>query len=337
MILTTQHAANTDSSFAFASDVRDGLSAHTKRIPSKYLYDAVGSALFEEICGLPEYGVSRAGDRLLEAHARELTRHLAGPLRVIELGPGSGKKLHVLLDGIGPGALSACAAVDVSPTALACTRAEIAGLCGDRFDAIADVYRHGLRCALGRREAGERALVVFLGSNLGNYERGAAVEFLGDVRAALEPGDALLLGLDLVKPETQLIAAYDDPLGVTAAFDMNLLARINRELGGCFDPDCFHHEARWRPAQQRIEMHLVSELRHTVSIRAAGLDVFFDRGETIWTESSEKYRLDEIAALGRMAGFRLETQWVDREWPFVHALLVADGASPAGIGRVHAA
>lgn len=337
MILSTQHAADVDSCFTFASDVRDGLSARVKHIPSKYLYDAVGSALFEAICGLPEYGVSRAGDRLLEAHAREITDFVPGPLRVIELGPGSGKKLHVLLDGIGKSALSACAAVDVSPTALVCTQAEIASVCGDRFDAIADVYRQGLRCALSRRERGERALVVFLGSNLGNYERAEAIEFLGDVRRALEPGDALLLGLDLVKPEEELIAAYDDALGVTAAFDKNLLVRINRELGGCFDPDCFRHEARWRPQQQRIEMHLRTEIPHTVAIRGAGIDVHFNRGESIWTESSEKYRLDELAPLARMAGFRLETQWVDHEWPFVHALLVADSVPPSVAERMSAA
>lgn len=319
-------SATGTSSAELARDVRAGLGGSgLKRLPSKHLWDAVGSALFEAICALPEYGVSRAGERLLARHATELAELLATDLSVVELGSGSGRKLRLVLEGLHGKRIGACAAVDVSTEALACTRVEVAEVCGPSFVPIAAPYRRGLRTALERR-AGGQVLVLFLGGNVGNFGRDEARRFLRDVRSNLMRDDALLLGVDLVKPADVLLRAYDDPLGVTAAFDKNVLARMNRELGADFDLASFRHEARWRERERRIEMHLVSERAQTVAVPGAGIEARFERGESIWTESSEKYALEELDVLARAAGFRVRRRWVDREWPFAHALLVADGA-----------
>jgi L-histidine Nalpha-methyltransferase len=163
--------------------------------------------------------------------------------------------------------------------------------------------------------------VLFLGSTIGNFEPEEAADFLASVRECLEPGDALLLGTDLVKPAEQMLEAYDDPAGVTAAFNLNLLGRINRELDGDFDLRQFEHVARYEPDAQRIEMHLRSHCHQAVNIRKADLLVEFVPGETIWTESSHKFRPEQIARLAREAGFRLERQWIDCEWPFAENLL----------------
>jgi uncharacterized SAM-dependent methyltransferase len=165
--------------------------------------------------------------------------------------------------------------------------------------------------------------VLFLGSTIGNFERAAGEEFLRAIRRLLRPGDALLLGTDLVKPAARLIAAYDDPTGVTAAFNLNLLARINRELGGDFALRHFTHQARYDDAHQRIEMHLVSTRRQIVSVEAAGITVIFEKGETIWTEACHKFRLAELETMAARCGFRPQAQWVDPEWPFAESLWTA--------------
>ncbi|HEY1203901.1 MAG: L-histidine N(alpha)-methyltransferase [Bryobacteraceae bacterium] len=175
-----------------------------------------------------------------------------------------------------------------------------------------------------RRSAGEALLVLFLGSTIGNFERAAAEEFLRAIRRSLCPGDGLLLGTDLVKPPARLIAAYDDPTGVTAAFNLNLLARINRELGGGFALRHFAHRARYDETRQPIEMHLVSARRQAVSIPAAGITVTFEKGETIWTEACHKFRLGEIEAMAARCGFRSRAQWVDPQWPFAESLWIAE-------------
>jgi uncharacterized SAM-dependent methyltransferase len=173
------------------------------------------------------------------------------------------------------------------------------------------------------RATDQRLLVLFLGSTIGNFDRGPAQRFLSEVRRRLQPGDALLLGADLVKPLEQLVRAYDDSLGVTAAFNMNLLARIDRELGADFDLRAFEHLVRYNEIERRIEMHLLSRRRQKVSIPGAGCSVSFNEGETIWTESSYKYTTDEIVQMGETCGFRAETQWVDEEWPFAETLMIA--------------
>jgi len=165
---------------------------------------------------------------------------------------------------------------------------------------------------------------LFLGSTIGNFDRPAGITFLGEVRRILQPGDSLLLGTDLEKSSVQLLAAYDDELGVTAAFNLNLLARINRELDANFDLSQFQHVARINHETRSVEMHLRSMRRQTVTIDAAELSVEFIEGETIWTESSHKYSLPEVVSLARTAGFRCAAQWVDDQWPFAENLLIAE-------------
>lgn len=309
------------SSASFALDVRRGLGGRgQKQVPARYLYDALGSALFESICALPEYGISRAGERLLARHGAELARALSAPPRIVELGGGSGRKLRLLIDALGVRHVASLAAVDLSPTALESLRMELQRFSGLRVETYATSFRWGLHQALARRAGDAPVLVLFLGGNLGNYDRDESEGFLRDVRAALRPGDALLLGLDLVKPRDVLLAAYDDPLGVTAAFDKNLLARMNRELDARFDLGRFEHEARWDAEHRRVEMHLRSTKRQIVPIPGAGISASFTRGETIWTESSHKFEPGELPTLCLSAGFELREAWIDAEWPFAHAL-----------------
>jgi uncharacterized SAM-dependent methyltransferase len=177
--------------------------------------------------------------------------------------------------------------------------------------------------AEGRGER-DHLLVLFLGSTIGNFDRDAGDAFLRETRAILQTGDALLLGTDLEKSIELQLLAYDDPAGVTVAFNLNLLARINRELGADFDLSCFRHQARWNRVERRIEMHLRSTCRQTVHVPAANLRFMLDEDETIWTESSHKYKADEIPEMAARTGFRCDGQWIDGEWPFAQNLLVAE-------------
>jgi L-histidine Nalpha-methyltransferase len=181
----------------------------------------------------------------------------------------------------------------------------------------------GMASATEERRNDELLLVLFLGSTIGNFERPCALEFLRDIRSALRRGDNLLLGADLVKEPGCLIAAYDDPTGVTAAFNLNLLARVNRELNGHFDLRSFQHEAHWNERQRRIEMYLRSRVNQSVSIAACGVSFQFHAGESIWTESSHKFFPGEMYQMATETGFRVEAQWVDRQWPFVESLWTA--------------
>ena len=309
---------------AFARDVREGLSSREgKRLPSRYLYDALGSALFDAICLLPEYGVLRADQRVLERAAPELVR-LLGPVQlVVELGSGSGLKVRVVLQALARGGPVTYRPIDVSSSALERCRRELGDLPGVSFAGTEGDFLDGLQHAVSARRGPEPLLLLFLGSTIGNFDRPSAARFLRDVRARLRAGDAFLLGTDLIKPVPQLLAAYDDATGVTAAFDLNLLGRINRELDGDFDLRAFEHEARWNAPDRRIEMHLVSLRDQLVRVRAAGLHVAFRRGETIWTESSVKFTPDEPAELAASAGFRCIAQWIDERWPFAESLLLA--------------
>jgi L-histidine Nalpha-methyltransferase len=302
----------------FVREVRAGLSGFgQKTLPCRYLYDAVGSALFEAITHLGEYGLTRADARILQAHAAEITGCLPGPLMVAELGSGSGMKTRPLLESLQHRV--SYFPIDVSATALA--------QCARELDGVATVvpietsYLEGMSEVAAVRRAGEKLLVLFLGSTIGNFQPDAAVEFLTALRSWMCPGDGLLLGTDLVKRTDRLLAAYDDAAGVTAAFNLNLLARINRELDADFNLRHFHHEARYRPEEQRIEMHLRSRAQQTVRIGKAGMSAEFAVGETILTEVCHKFRADQIAGLARTAGFRLERQWVDEAWGFAESLL----------------
>jgi uncharacterized SAM-dependent methyltransferase len=193
-------------------------------------------------------------------------------------------------------------------------------------------YLEGVTRAVSLRKPQERILTLFLGSTIGNFERAEMVHFLQEVRSRLRPGDALLLGTDLEQAESRMTLAYDDPLGVTAAFNLNLLARINRELGGEFVIREFAHQALYNRFERRIEMHLRSGRDQEVLIRDAGIAVRFRRGETIWTESSHKFELSEVRTLAADSGFDCVRQWVDQEWPFAENLLIA-GGKPSSNGR----
>lgn len=318
------HAVTTNATYEFACDVRAGLTRPgQKELPSKYLYDEVGSALFEVISYLPEYGLTRADERLLRRHADDILDRVPGRVAVAELGSGSGKKTRWILEALGRRQRTFYYPVEISPSALAMCERELRDIDSISIVGFEREYLDGLSEAARHRKDGQRLLVLFLGSTIGNFDREAGAKFLADVRRSLEPGDALLLGTDLEKPRKQLLQAYDDELGVTAAFNLNLLARINRELGGDFDLGYFAHEAKINPFARSVEMHLRSERKQTVRIPAADLAVEFLEGETIWTESSHKYSAKEIFKMASETGFVCESQWIDPQWPFAENLLVA--------------
>jgi len=318
MITTASLAAE------FASDVRRDLQLTPKQLQSKYLYDPLGSSLFEAICRLPWYRITRAEHRLLIAHAEEIVAALApDPATIVELGCGSGEKLAVLADALQRGGGSARVhIIDISSQALEQTEQRLTRLQHVSVVGHQSTYEVGLRRAARAREGSGAMLVLLLGSNIGNFDAPAAVSFLRRIRDVLRPDDLLLLGADLVKPERELQLAYDDPLGVTAAFNKNLLVRINRELGGTFDLDAFAHRAAWNRDEQRIEMHLVSRAAQTATIAAPAIAVQFARGEHIWTESSYKYEPEQVERMGVETGFALRDQWIDTDARFALSLMV---------------
>jgi L-histidine Nalpha-methyltransferase len=308
----------------FASEVYAGLAREgQKTLPCRYFYDDLGTALFQAISLLPEYGLTRADDRVIRAHAGELAAWLPSPVAVLELGSGTGSKTRRILEALSARARVSYYPIDVSLRALQCCRRELSDVA--EVVPVEASYLEGVTRAVALRKPRERILTLFLGSTIGNFERSEMEPFLQQVRARLRPGDALLLGTDLEKSESRMTLAYDDPLGVTAAFNLNLLARINRELGGAFVIQEFAHEAIYNRSDRRIEMHLRSRRDQEVSIRGAGMVVRFRRGETIWTESSHKFGLPEVRTLAARSGFHCVRQWVDQEWPFAESLLIAGG------------
>jgi len=308
----------------FSDDVRAGLSkSGQKELPSKYLYDAVGSALFEVISLLPEYGLTRADERILRQHADDITSCIPSPAIVAELGSGSGKKTRWILEALARRQPTTYHPIEISPAALAQCERELDHLAEVSIVGLEAEYLDGLRHVAASRRPGQRLLVLFLGGSIGNFDRDPGEQFLRRVRQALTPGDSLLLGTDLEKPVPRQLRAYDDSLGVTAAFNLNLLARINRELDGDFDLPRFQHRVLYNSAERRIEMHLRSRLDQTVVVRKADFNVRLREGETIWTESSHKYRPEEPFQMAERSGFRCNGQWVDREWPFAESLLSA--------------
>ncbi len=303
----------------FGADVGYYLSLTPRQLPSRYFYDALGSSIFEAICRLPWYGITRAESRLLASHGGEILDGVAALSTVVELGPGSGEKLRLLLEA-SHHALTVHL-VDVSHSALEIAAQTIGSLADVHVVTHRAAYDPGLREAASH--SGGRTLVAFLGSNIGNFDPPGAAAFLHNVRTSLAAGDALLLGTDLVKPAATLLLAYDDPLGVTAAFNRNLLVRINRELGGNFDLDMFAHRAIWNEGRSRIEMHLVAQSAQEIHIPRANMEFQINTDEWIWTESSYKYRTDEVTALLHSCGFRATSQWIDREDAFALTLAEA--------------
>jgi L-histidine N-alpha-methyltransferase len=308
-----------------AGDVRAGLCRPgQKELPSKYLYDEIGSALFEVVSLLPEYGLTRADERILRRHAADIVSRLKPHVLVAELGSGSGKKTRWLLEALARRQSTTYCPIEISPTALARCESELGQIECISIVGFERPYLDGLLAAAARRNENDHLLVLFLGSTIGNFDRDAGERFLTEVRRILFPGDALLLGTDLEKPLPQLLAAYDDSIGATAAFNLKLLARINRELRADFDLKTFRHEARYNTTHQRVEMHLRSMRGQIVTIPGAGCTVPFLKDETIWTESSHKYRAEDISSMARRNGFRCDSQWVDTEWPFAESLLIAE-------------
>lgn len=308
---------------SFAIDVGEGLlRPGQKRIPPRYFYDALGSSLFEAITCLPEYGLTRTDAGLLQRHAG----NIAGAAKagsVAELGSGNGAKARFVLEALARrGRRPVYYPVDVSESALAS--------CANLLSSVADVqpvrgdWIDGLELVASRRGPGQTLLVLFLGSSIGNLDRGGIPGFLRRIRSLLHPGDTLLLGADLVKDIETMLLAYDDPAGVTAAFNLNLLGRMNRELGAEFDLRSFAHEVRWNAAERRIEMHLLSRHNQKVSITALEAEIAFRAGETIWTESSHKFTVTELDHFARESGFTPFEMWVDRDWPFAEALWRVD-------------
>ncbi|HET9399557.1 MAG TPA: L-histidine N(alpha)-methyltransferase [Candidatus Acidoferrales bacterium] len=308
----------------FAVDVRAGLSQQAqKEIPSKYLYDGLGSALFEAICFLPEYGLHRAGARLMCRHSSEIARRMRSATMVAELGSGTGDNVRKLLESLASADPIDYFPIDISAHALTRCRQELGAIEGVRFNPVQSAYLEGLEEVSRLRGDAGKLIVLFLGSTIGNIDRHEAARFCSQIRRHLRYGDGFVLAADLEKPISQLISAYDDSVGVTAAFNLNVLARINRELGANFDLQQFAHEARWNSADRRIEMHLTSQRDQVVMIPAANIKVSFRAGETIRTESCHKFNRPEVVEMAHRAGFRCEALWIDPEWPFAQFLFSA--------------
>ena len=308
----------------FGEDARDGLSREDQlELPSKYLYDDLGSALFEAITLLPEYGATDADLRLLKAKKGELADRLPDSVAVVELGSGSGKKARHPLEELASRRPTHYFPIDISPAAVEQCQRNVGSIPGLTVEGIEGSYLPSLQEVNRRRPEGSSLLVLFLGSTIGNFRPSEAVEQLGALRAEMEKGDYFLLSTDLVKPVEQLLPAYDDALGVTAAFNKNVLTRMNRELDADFDLDEFAHLVLYNLTEARIEMHLRSRTQQSVEIPGADLTVDFDKDQTIWTESSHKYTLEGVQSLADGCGFRCEAQWVDEDWPFAQSLLVA--------------
>ncbi|HEY7113280.1 MAG TPA: L-histidine N(alpha)-methyltransferase [Thermoanaerobaculia bacterium] len=307
---------------AFAEDVRRDLQLSPRQLQSKYLYDALGSALFEAICLLPWYRITRAEGRLLTRWGREMVAGVQGPVALVELGCGSGEKVSLIARQLRQKPIP-IHLIDISPAALELSEKNLGEIEHVSVVGHRATYEEGLRRAARERPEGATLLVLFLGSNVGNFDPPYSQMFLEEIRGALRPGDALLLGADLVKPEAELLLAYDDPLGVTAAFNKNLLRRINTELFANFDLSAFDHRAVWNPRDRRVEMHLVSRCDQEVAIPRADLALSLDAGEAIWTESSYKYEPAEILRLGAGAGFRPAGQWIEPDARFALTLFAA--------------
>jgi dimethylhistidine N-methyltransferase len=296
---------------SLASEVRAGITAKPKRIPCRFFYDEVGSQIFEEICELPEYYLTRAESEILRNRAEDLARHFSLPISLVELGSGSSTKTRLLIEALlrEHGSLSYIP-VDISPRVL---EASALQLLDDykrlEIRAIAGEYQDGLRRI--RHEPQRPKLILWLGSSIGNLDRPSAERFVSNLRGGMNLEDRLLLGIDLRKDRNVLESAYDDSRGVTARFNQNLLERINRELGGQFDPETFDFEATYDEVGGKVVSHLRSRRAQTIRIEDLGLDVAFAAGETIHTENSFKYSWAEIDALARCAGFALEEHWLD--------------------------
>lgn len=303
---------------AIAPEVREGLTRSPKSLPPKLFYDAEGSALFEEITRLPEYYLTRTERAILEANAEAICRNAGENLSLVELGAGSADKTQVLIGALLRRQLRVLyAPLDISPAALQQAQKSLAMRFNGRLAVhpiVADIADLGLV-----RATPEPRLVLYIGSSLGNLNEDEAVSLLRRIRSVLGARDHLLLGTDLVKSPATLLPAYDDAAGITARFNKNILARINRELGGRFDLDAFRHVALWNAPRSRVEIYLESCREQTVWIDALRLAVPFAAGERLHTENSHKYTIPGVQSLLAATGFRSKCTWTDgRELYAVH-------------------
>jgi dimethylhistidine N-methyltransferase len=310
---------------SFLEDVLTGLSGSPKTLPPKYFYDERGSKLFDEICELPEYYPTRTELAMLKASGPEIAARVGPDAAIVEYGSGSGRKTAVLVEAVRP---LSYVAIDISEEQLRLAVAELAAAFPHvRMIALCADYTKPLDLPLDRINARKR-LVFFPGSTIGNFSVPEALAFLRNARTVAGPGGAMLVGVDLKKDVSLLHAAYNDARGVTAAFNLNVLRRMNEELGADFDLDGFEHRAFYNASEGRIEMHLVSGRRQRVRI---GPSTFlFEAGETIHTENSCKYTVEEFQSLAREAGFDAEHCWIDPDGLFsLHYLTVPTAASGA--------
>lgn len=309
---------------AFARDVAAGLMASPKRLSCCYFYDQEGSRLFEAICQLPEYYLTRAEAAILQARAPEIAAHFPDETTLVELGSGNSDKTRLLIDAfLNTRPRLRYVPLDICRTVLEETARDLLrDYPALEIVALAAEYHEGLQYL--RADADWPKLILWLGSNVGNFDRQEAAAFLKRVRGTMATADRLLVGIDLRKDRAVLEAAYDDAQGVTGAFNLNLLVRINRELDGHFDLANFRHRAVYQEEAGRVEMYLVSMGSQRVAIGRLGLDVEFAAGEAVHTENSYKYSLAEIDALTRSAGLRTEQRWLDEEGRFSLNLLAPE-------------
>jgi len=306
-----------------AEDVRRGLSTQPKRFLPKYFYDQLGSQLFEAICLLPEYYLTRAENEILESYSDEIVASVAGDITLIEMGSGSASKTRLIIEALlrKQGELLFIP-VDISATALdSSSRILLQSYPKLKIESYAADYFAGL-AELGKTKRG-RTLALFLGSNISNFDPDEALKFLRALREVLSEGDAVLLGADLKKDRQILEAAYNDALGVTAAFNLNVLARINRELDGNFDLRAFQHRAFYNEEVGRVEIYIESTREQTVKIGQLEIEVRFAEGEQIHTENSYKYDLEDIGKLASETGFTRARTWLDQKQQFSSNLLLA--------------
>lgn len=321
--LVIHNLVKRDPRAGLAEDVRRGLSTEPKRFLPKYFYDELGSQLFEAICLLPEYYLTRAENEILELYADEIVSSLDGNTTLLEMGSGSASKTRLIIEAIlrkQPELLFI--PVDISAYALdSSSRILLQSYPQLSIEAYAADYFAGL--AELEKKPRARTLALFLGSNVSNFDPEDALKFLRALRLVLRDGDALLLGADLKKDKSVLEAAYNDALGVTAAFNLNVLARINRELGGDFDLRAFQHHAFYNEEPGRVEIYIESLIEQTVAIKQLEMEVKFHKGELIHTENSYKYDLSDIAKLAEETGFTRSRSWLDKGEQFSSNLLLA--------------
>jgi len=302
----------------YTEEVILGLTSPHKTLPCKLFYDEIGSALFEEITRLPEYYPTRTELEILGKYSREISLAAGSPISVVELGAGTATKTEMLLRAISRRQMRVkFFPVDISPSAISeATKRLRAELPGALVRPVVADFSDGFHFL---NEISGRKLVLYLGSSIGNFDWNEAIALLRKVRDQLCPGDALLLGTDMVKSPEILVPAYDDAQGVTEQFNKNILRRINREFHGNFDLDSFRHIAEWNPERSRMQIYLESCRQQVVTLTATGTTVRFRAGERIHTENSNKYTLNMVQQLLCVSGFRLEKSWFDeREWFGLH-------------------